>query len=66
MWEEVSYTKKRNLKPKQTASLADCTFIDRVDNILINGATGSGKVSLHVSLSFNVCLILKKIYTFGQ
>jgi DNA replication protein DnaC len=41
--EELSYGKDRNLDKGHIQQLADCSFIDRAENILISGATGAGK-----------------------
>jgi DNA replication protein DnaC len=57
MLEEISYTKERNLKPEQIAILADCSFIDRAENILISGATGSGKSFLACAFGHQACVM---------
>lgn len=55
--EEISYTKDRNLKPEQITPLADCSFIDRAENILISGATGSGKSFLACAFGHQGCVM---------
>ncbi len=57
MLAEISYLKERNLKPDQIASLADCAFIDRAENILISGATGSGKSFLACAFGHQACVM---------
>lgn len=57
MLEEIAYTKERNLKPEQIASLADCAFIDRAENILISGSTGSGKSFLACAFGHQACVM---------
>jgi DNA replication protein DnaC len=55
--EEISYTKDRNLKPESIMPLADCSFIDRAENILISGATGSGKSFLACAFGHQACVM---------
>ena len=43
MLEDLSYTKERNLPREHVLQLADCSYLDRAENILISGSTGSGK-----------------------
>ena len=57
MLEEISYTKDRNLKPEQITPLADCSYIDRAENILISGATGSGKSFLACAFGHQACVM---------
>lgn len=57
MLEEISYTKERNLKPEQITVLADCSYIDRAENILISGATGSGKSFLACAFGHQACVM---------
>jgi len=42
--ESIDYTAKRKLDKSQILSLANCEFIDKSQNILINGLTGTGYV----------------------
>ena len=55
--EELSFTKERNLTKEQVLSLSDCTYLDRAENILISGATGSGKSFLACALGHQACLM---------
>jgi len=41
--EAIDYTAKRKLDKSQILSLASCEFINKSQNILINGLTGTGK-----------------------
>ena len=41
--EAIDYTAKRKLDKSQILSLANCEFINKSQNILINGETGTGK-----------------------
>jgi DNA replication protein DnaC len=54
--EEVTCSKQRNLSKEQVALYADCSYIDRSENILITGATGCGKSFLACALGHQACL----------
>lgn len=55
--EELSLSKERNLSKDQIAEMADCSFIDRAENILISGATGAGKSFLACALGHQACVM---------
>jgi DNA replication protein DnaC len=55
--EEISCSQNRNLPKEQLVQLADCSFIDRAENILISGATGSGKSFLACALGHQACVM---------
>lgn len=55
--EEVSFSTERNLSKDQIAQMADCSFIDRAENILISGATGAGKSFLACALGHQACVM---------
>lgn len=57
MLEEVSYSKERSLSKEQVLQLADCAWIQRAENVLISGATGSGKSFLACALGHQACLM---------
>jgi DNA replication protein DnaC len=40
--EDLYYHAERNLDKNQIMRFADCSFIDKAENILITGSTGSG------------------------
>lgn len=54
--EEISYGAQRNLSKEQINQLADCSYIDRSENILVSGATGSGKSFLACALGHQACV----------
>jgi len=49
--EQVTYSAKRNLDKSQVLSLANCEFINKAQNILLTGATGTGKSFLAQALA---------------
>jgi len=55
--EEISFSKERNLPKDQIIQLADCSYIERAENILISGATGSGKSFLACALGNQACVM---------
>lgn len=55
--EELSFSKERNLSKDQISQMADCSFIDRAENILISGATGAGKSFLACALGHQACVM---------
>src|SRR5690606_6361338 len=55
--EELSFSKERNLSKEQIAQMADCSFIDRAENILISGATDAGKSFLACALGHQACVM---------
>lgn len=55
--EEISFTNQRNLSKEQVLQLADCSYIDRSENILISGATGAGKSFLACALGHQACVM---------
>ena len=53
--EEIAYLPTRNLDKNQVLRLADLSFIERGENILITGATGCGKSFLASALGHQAC-----------
>jgi DNA replication protein DnaC len=57
MIEELTYGKERNLSKEQVLQLRDCSYIDRAENILISGATGSGKSFVACAFGHQACVM---------
>jgi DNA replication protein DnaC len=56
--EQVYCNSNRNLTQDQLIKIADCSFIERSENVLITGATGCGK-------SYLACAIGRQACSFG-
>jgi len=54
--DEIIYNEKRNLQKNDVQRLADCTFIEKKQNILITGSTGVGKSYLASALGHQACI----------
>lgn len=53
--ESIDYSSSRGLNKGQIASLGECTWITKGNNIIINGATGTGKTYLACALGKRAC-----------
>jgi DNA replication protein DnaC len=62
---DLVYSDQRNITREVIASLADCSFIDRGENIIITGATGCGKSYLASALGYQACIKGKKVAYFS-
>jgi len=61
--EEITCGTERNLSKEQLLQLADCSYLDRAENILISGATGSGKSFMACALGHQACAMgYKSLY----
>ena len=66
--EEISYSGDRNIDRNLLSRLSDCSFIDRNENILITGCTGTGKSFLATALGHQSCIKGYKVlyYNLGK
>lgn len=62
---DVVYSDQRNITREMITSLADCSFVDRGENIIITGATGCGKSYLASALGYQACTKGKKVAYFS-
>jgi DNA replication protein DnaC len=64
--EQIHCSLDRNLTRDQILALADCTFIERAENILITGPTGSGKSYLACAFGRQACTLGYKSLYLGM
>lgn len=62
---DVIYSYQRNITREIITSLADCSFVDRGENIIITGATGCGKSYLASALGYQACTKGKRVAYFS-
>jgi len=55
--EEVTCSEQRNFSREQLGMIAECSWIDRAENLLITGATGCGKSYLACAVGHQACLM---------
>lgn len=55
--DQITCSPERNLNTDQLAQLATCTWIDKAENVLITGATGSGKSYLACAIGHQACMM---------
>lgn len=63
--EQVHCNPQRNLTQEKLMMIADCTFIDRAENLLITGATGVGKSHLACAIGRQACTLGYRTLYFG-
>lgn len=64
--EQIKCSPERNLARDQILTLADCTFIQRAENILITGSTGCGKSYLACAFGRQACTLGYKTLYLGM
>lgn len=55
--QDIIFKPERNLQKQTIAQLADCSYIDRGENLFITGATGCGKSYIACGLGNQACLM---------
>ena len=55
--EQINCTPERGISKEVLSTLSDGTFIERSENLLITGATGSGKSFFACAMGRNACLL---------
>lgn len=64
--EQVQCSDSRNLTKDQLLYFADCSFIERAENVLITGATGCGKSYLACAIGRQACSLGYKVLYLGM
>ena len=59
--DSIDYSPGRKLDKNLMMRLADCSYIDRAENVVITGATGVGKSYIATALGHQACLKGKKV-----
>jgi len=54
--QDIDCSEKRNLSKEKIGMLADCSYIERGENVLLTGATGCGKSFLACALGNTACV----------
>lgn len=60
--EDVHYHVDRNIDRNQVKRLADCTFIDRFENVLVTGSTGIGKSYVASAIGYQACILGYRVF----
>lgn len=64
--EDVICSQERNLTKDMLMQLVDCSFIDRAENVLIDGKTGCGKSFLACALGRQACFMGHRVEYFSM
>lgn len=64
--EDVICSDERNLPKDMLMKLADCSFIDRAENVLIDGKTGCGKSFLACAIGRQACFLGHRVEYFSM
>jgi len=63
--EQVQCNTQRNLSQEKLMMIADCSFIERAENLLITGSTGCGKSYLACAIGRQACTLGYRTLYFG-
>lgn len=61
MVEQISFAGTREASKNQILRLADCTFIEKRENVLITGSTGIGKSYIASAIGHQACSLGYKV-----
>ena len=64
--EDVICSNERNFTKEMLLKLADCSFIDRAENVLIDGKTGCGKSFLACAIGRQACFLGHRVEYFSM
>src|SRR5579871_4192746 len=60
--EELKFDIARNVDKNQLLRFADCTFVDKYENLLITGSTGIGKSYIATAIGHQACCLGYRVY----
>lgn len=63
--EEIRFASTRNLDKNHVLRLADCSFIDKKENVIITGPTGVGKSYIASALGHQACALGYRVLYFN-
>jgi len=64
--EQVYCNTERNLSKEKLMTIADCSFIERAENLMITGKTGCGKSYLACAIGRQACTLGYRTLYFGM
>lgn len=59
--EQINFDSDRELNKNQVLRLADCTFIEKKENVIITGSTGIGKSYIASAIGHQACALAYKV-----
>lgn len=59
--EQIDFVSQRNLDKNQLIRLADCRFVEKMENVIITGSTGIGKSYVASALGHQACSLGYKV-----
>ena len=63
--ENIIYDESRNIDKNKLLRLAECTYIEQSENILITGSTGAGKSYIATALGYQACIEGNRVMYFN-
>lgn len=60
--EDVNFHASRSLDRNQVKRLAECSFIDKYENILVTGSTGIGKSYIATAIGYQACVMGYRVF----
>jgi DNA replication protein DnaC len=64
--EEINFSQNRNLNKNNFKRLADCSYIEKNENVIITGLTGVGKSYLASALGHQACIMGYKVRYYNM